>query len=826
MTPIQIINEGTWEHALFTTYALSLSFFETQLLKEGLAKNGCRDIQIVADVEGYAMSLSERQSQRVGNEYRLLPTALQDGVFHPKISYLAGKEDDVLLVGSGNLTFGGYGRNVECLEVVRKSKAARLFSDLAGMFEELALREDLWMPDHGWIDFWQQRCTPNLPSVLADFPDSPRLLHCVERSIGEQIAELVKDLGNVKELRVLSPFYDLDANGVLSFAEMLQSPRVVVGLLAGREELTTFPFAAHRPSPVEVGAATITAPEKGSLHAKWFVVVLESGDEIAITGSVNATRKALMTADNVEVAILRYRPDNDSSNLHWELTEPPTIYEEPGYRPAGIGDRVFVHGVMQADGQIDGELTSKDDRAGEWDVVVSRADGLSCEQTTTVDERGHFRVAPEHADVFAVSSAVQIRVSRGDRSGSGWVQVESLLQASRRGYLSPSVMMRLMGAEAELDDDTELLRYLAISANKHLPAFAERIHAKKRDTGAGTGSVAGNDQQDHRVAAESLCTFVEGIESDTLESAADSEFDRTFNQMMAQLRRRLIENARENVKEAASSARELDNEENSEEEDRQQERKEKGLLAAYEEYQNRMRDLTRSLPYGAKRSAALCMWFEVSLLVLIDRLKKLEAAEPFVRHWLTHAIRGQNTGNSQGALSYQVLASVATLATLEIARADAHQARGALSRLHEQCNRFSQKDTELSAFESYDVFDPENPPLITNLVSLLDTKIELRTAVESMLAIPTTEQQLVKVRTAIESDLPIPEDLSLWQTPAGDALKTFAESGIAMPIKPLGERPTSCPHCHIALIRSALLDLEKHRFAQCSNCNKFITDPN
>ena len=823
MTPLEIVNEGQWEHALFTTYALSLSFFETQLLKEGLAKNGCRDIQIVADVDGYAMSLSERQSQRVGNEYRLLPTALQNGVFHPKVSYLAGKEEDILLVGSGNLTFGGYGRNVECLEVIRKSEEPRLFSDLADMLDALALRDDLWLPDRSWVDFWRTRSASGLPSDQPEFPDSPRLLHCVERPIGEQISEQIKALGPVRELRVLSPFYDPDAKGILAFTELLQCSRLVIGLLEGREERTTFPFSNYRQTNVEVCAATVTAPEKGSLHAKWFVVVLETGEEIAITGSVNATRKSLMTSDNIEAAILRYRPDNEGADLGWEETTRPERYESRDYKAAGLGSRVFVHGVMQADGQVEGEITAKEDIEGDWKVVISRADGFSCEQTAPVNQQGHFRIAPDQADVFAVSSAVQIQVSRGDRSGSGWVQVESLLQASRRGYLSPSVMMRLMGSDAELDDDAELLRYLAISANKHLPAFAKRVITKSQESDSeGEGK---DSPRDYRIAADSLGTFSTGLDSNFTQGSDVSDFDHTFNQMMSQLRRRLIENARENVKRTASPSREVDNEEDAEEEDKEKEREEKGLVKAYDEFQSRMEDLTRSLSPGQRRSAALCMWFEVSLLILIDRLKKLEDAEPFVRHWLTHAARGQTIQNSQEALSYQVFAAISTLATLERAHPQTNQTRGRLARLHELANRFSERDTELSTFDSYEVFDEESPPLITNLVSLHNTETDLRTATESMLAIPTTDQQLARLRKAIDSDQPVPDDLPLWEIPAGSALKTVAESGYTLQIKPLNGA-TSCPHCFMGLIRSAHMDLEKHRFTQCSNCQKFITDSN
>lgn len=68
LSALEIIAQGRWEHASFTTYALSLTFFETHILKNALVKTGCRNIWVVADVDGYQQSLAERQSSRVGQE--------------------------------------------------------------------------------------------------------------------------------------------------------------------------------------------------------------------------------------------------------------------------------------------------------------------------------------------------------------------------------------------------------------------------------------------------------------------------------------------------------------------------------------------------------------------------------------------------------------------------------------------------------------------------------------------------------------------------------------------------------------------------------------
>jgi hypothetical protein len=60
-SPFEIIESGSWSEALFLTYALSLSFFESVLLPP-LRRAGCSKITIYADRRGYRASLVERQS--------------------------------------------------------------------------------------------------------------------------------------------------------------------------------------------------------------------------------------------------------------------------------------------------------------------------------------------------------------------------------------------------------------------------------------------------------------------------------------------------------------------------------------------------------------------------------------------------------------------------------------------------------------------------------------------------------------------------------------------------------------------------------------------
>jgi hypothetical protein len=110
--PTDILGSRRWNSALFTTYAFSISFFESVVFQALTHKMPCHEICVLVDADGYASSLMERGAARVGRDYTLIPV-LAPGVFHPECTYLSGPDGDLLLVGSGNLTFGGYPAVIE-----------------------------------------------------------------------------------------------------------------------------------------------------------------------------------------------------------------------------------------------------------------------------------------------------------------------------------------------------------------------------------------------------------------------------------------------------------------------------------------------------------------------------------------------------------------------------------------------------------------------------------------------------------------------------------------------------------------------------------------
>jgi hypothetical protein len=137
LAPLELVSAHAWRRASFTTYALSLAFFEAAIL-DALVRGGGREVLILADVDGVRGALSEQGARRVGKDYDVEPIAVRAGIFHPKISVLAAEDECHLLVGSGNLTFGGWGGNFEVIEHLHPSFAADAIEDAAYFFEHLA----------------------------------------------------------------------------------------------------------------------------------------------------------------------------------------------------------------------------------------------------------------------------------------------------------------------------------------------------------------------------------------------------------------------------------------------------------------------------------------------------------------------------------------------------------------------------------------------------------------------------------------------------------------------------------------------------------------
>ncbi len=171
-----------------TIYSLSLSFLEAVPL-QALGDNR-RDVTVMADIEGYRTSLSESGAANAGVGHDVIPiSVVGSGVFHPKITLLASHDGELpALVGSGNLTVGGWGFNTEVAEYLNPETDPEAFTDLADFLLSLG---DAF--GHGRRHFRNSSISASPPAIARA---AGRPVFCI-RSTGRSYPRSLRWQGNL-----------------------------------------------------------------------------------------------------------------------------------------------------------------------------------------------------------------------------------------------------------------------------------------------------------------------------------------------------------------------------------------------------------------------------------------------------------------------------------------------------------------------------------------------------------------------------------------------------------------------------------------------------
>ena len=111
---IKEIPSGKFHSALMTSFSINLYYWEIQLLRS-LSSKGINFVSALVDSDCLSDQLLKFTKAFSGK--RPLDFSLHGykmkGAFHPKIQFYAGRDSVLVLIGSGNLTVMGHGRNLE-----------------------------------------------------------------------------------------------------------------------------------------------------------------------------------------------------------------------------------------------------------------------------------------------------------------------------------------------------------------------------------------------------------------------------------------------------------------------------------------------------------------------------------------------------------------------------------------------------------------------------------------------------------------------------------------------------------------------------------------
>lgn len=444
------------------TYAFDPLFFERLVLRD-LWWGGTGDILVVGDDQQLSLDLPRwrGETRHLGRHYHLARAAVA-GAFHPKLILRVGADGGLVWIGSGNLTFGGWGANRELAAAwkvghgqedngwwLRDLLSALLTHLGGGAARELVLA----IQDVGWIR--ESAATEVPPPVLHSLGEMPLIDQLAARWSGRRFERAFIYTGSSDhDGKMLE---QLAARFGVKEAQVIGTP--------GR--LSFDPKALYRlPLAVRVQAKG----EWPVLHAKFLWLDGPEGSACAF-GSANASGAAWLrgprSGGNAELIGVLDQPERAA------FAELLGIFEGEGLSEVELGGHVsteaeerVVHAPIRlrtveydaASGQVFVEF---DGRTGDIEQVVLEDHGRPTSLAT--DSQGTWAASWMPADTSDTSRFVDI--SAHGRWGapmrwSSWVHDLAELRHSSRGRTIEETLRKL-GCSSPVGEEQRIVKALA-----------------------------------------------------------------------------------------------------------------------------------------------------------------------------------------------------------------------------------------------------------------------------------------------------------------------------------------------------------------------------
>ncbi|MBP0485049.1 hypothetical protein [Sagittula salina] len=468
MNPVDLVSSAPWTRVVLTTYALSLSFFEAVIL-DALLRGRARGALILSDLEGVRAALSEEGARRVGRDYEISPVVCnRPGVFHPKISVLSNDDDTHLLVGSGNLTFSGWGGNLEVIEHLHPSFAADAFDDGAAFFEALATSDAVQTTDGNAC---REVATDLRKAAERGQRNGQfRLLHSLDAPIAEQIALYAEELGGATRIAVASPYFDLDGNGISKLEAMTNCDNFVLHShpsgSVGAGIAPPWPYASKQQwEPVTLSHLR---GDHRRLHAKTMEVQCKQG-RLLVAGSANATNAGLF-GNNIEASVLRVQQD---TKLYWQTSvgTPPVRSAPDDEKEADTEAELGVlHAKLEGDTVVGRIL--KPHGSGKMQASLRSPLRSAALGEIEADEQGQFSLSAAGFELDALKTGrLVLRLEKDRGSWEGFLSISVTLELIRRTGSIASKLIAMLGGTDTPEDVAAILAWFKEDPRR-LPAIA------------------------------------------------------------------------------------------------------------------------------------------------------------------------------------------------------------------------------------------------------------------------------------------------------------------------------------------------------------------
>ncbi len=315
---------GKFHSAILTTYSIDLIHFDSHLRNVLHSKQIC-SINIFADKNQFERSLdyvNPSYMSNIGKDY-VITTVGSIGAFHPKINFFVGDNAVLVVLGSGNLTVPGHGKNHETFSgfMIDDSDESqrplveecwRYITRLAeegGEYEKRRILQEI--PENCKFLDSNYEVHPHKLHPIGEDLDVALLYNEKDSSILAQIAGLIP-FNTIRKVTIASPFFDEDGETLNTLASLFSNATIEVLI---QESCSLPPYKMKENKQVRFldfdqtkrGKCVFKSGFDRLAHTK--VYVFESDDtQYCIIGSANATKPGLGTLNsrgvNDEICIL------------------------------------------------------------------------------------------------------------------------------------------------------------------------------------------------------------------------------------------------------------------------------------------------------------------------------------------------------------------------------------------------------------------------------------------------------------------------------------------------------------------------------------------
>jgi len=300
----------SFHSAILTTFSIDLIDLESHLRNELHRKKIC-SINVFADqgqIDSSLQYVSPSSLPHIGSDYTVT-NIRSHSAFHPKINFFVGYNSVLALIGSGNLTVTGHGKNHEVFtgfmiddkDSSQQPIIAELWHYLSsivsktGEYEKQRILQEI--PDNCECLDYEYDGQPHSWHVINEDLSAALLYNEDLSSIMAQIASLIP-VEKVQKITISSPFFDEDGRTLLNLTSLCPNAKLDVLI----QHFCTLPPINMTPQP-SIRFYDFDETKRGNVkikdyerlaHAK--ILHFATNDtEYIVVGSANATTAGLGT---------------------------------------------------------------------------------------------------------------------------------------------------------------------------------------------------------------------------------------------------------------------------------------------------------------------------------------------------------------------------------------------------------------------------------------------------------------------------------------------------------------------------------------------------